>query len=105
MNLALRQDRWPFCLEKWYVDTLLPDGTVLCVYGSRQDPSGIYVVASYDEGDTWDIDHRRVIRDDFPNMDIGYPSTVVVPDGRVLAAYYFNLFGRFFIAGSFFRWG
>lgn len=82
----------------------LADGTVLCIYGSRQDPSGIYVVASYDDGETWDMSHRRVIRDDFPNMDIGYPSSVVMPDGRVLATYYFNMFGRFFLAGSFFRW-
>ena len=28
----------------------------------------------------------------------------VMPDGRVFVAYYFNMFGRFFIAGSFFRW-
>ncbi len=32
MNLALRGGGWPFGLEKWYVDTLLPDGTVLLVY-------------------------------------------------------------------------
>ena len=82
----------------------LPDGTVLCVYGSREDPSGIYVVASYDEGNTWDMANRRVIRDDFPNRDIGYPSTVAMPDGRILTVYYFNMFGRFFIVGSFFRW-
>ncbi len=82
----------------------LPDGTVLCIYASRQDPSGIYVVASYDEGNTWDMANRRVIRDDFTNLDIGYPSTVAMPDGRILTVYYFNMFERFFIAGSFFRW-
>ena len=82
----------------------LPNGTVLCVYGSRLDPSGIYVAASQDEGGTWDMAHRRVIRDDFANRDIGYPSTVLVPDGRILTVYYFNMFHRFFIAGSFFRW-
>ena len=82
----------------------LESGTVLCVYVSRLDPSGIYVVASHDEGETWDIAHRRVIRDDFPNFDIGYPSTVLMPDRRVLTVYYFNMFHRFFIVGSFFRW-
>lgn len=82
----------------------LTDGTVLCVHGSREDPSGIYVVASYDEGETWDMANRRVVRDDFPNMDCCYPSTVQMHDGRVLTVYYFNMFHRFFIAGSFFRW-
>ena len=83
---------------------LLPDGTILCVHGSREDPSGIYVVASDDEGATWDMAHRRVIRDGFPNFDIGYPSTVLLPDGRVLTAYYFNMFDQFFIVGSAFTW-
>jgi hypothetical protein len=32
MSLALRGGRAPFTLEKWYVDTLLPDGGVLLVY-------------------------------------------------------------------------
>ena len=52
----------------------------------------------------WDMTHRRVIRDDFPNRDVGYPSTVLLPDGRVLALYYFSMFDRFFIAGSAFTW-
>jgi hypothetical protein len=92
----------------------LPDGAVLCIYGARprealpyaprDDFGGMYVVASYDEGETWDMAHARVIRDDFMNMDIGYPSSVVMPDGRVFVAYYFNMFGRFFMAGDFFRW-
>jgi hypothetical protein len=83
---------------------VLPDGTILCIYGSRHDVRGLYVVASYDDGATWDIANRRIIRDDFPNWDIGYPSSVLMPDGRVLAVYYFNMFERYFIAGSFFRW-
>jgi hypothetical protein len=86
--------------------SLLPlqDGTVLCIYGSRHDVRGIYVVASYDDGVTWDMSNRRVIRDDFPNFDIGYPSSVLLLDGRVLVVYYFTMFERYFIAGSFFHW-
>lgn len=64
----------------------------------------MYVVASYDNGETWDMANRKVIRDDFPNWDIGYPSSVLMPDGRVFAVYYFNMFDRYFIAGSTFRW-
>ena len=73
-------------------------------YSPRDDFGGLYVVASYDDGETWDMANRRVIRDDFANMDIGYPSSVLLPDGRVFTAYYFNMFGRFFMAGSSFRW-
>jgi sialidase-1 len=82
----------------------LPDGTVLCVHGQRGDPCAMYVVASYDDGETWDMAHRKVIRDDLPNFDMTYPSTVLLPDGRVFTVYYYNLFGRYFIAGDFFRW-
>ncbi|MBM4460955.1 MAG: exo-alpha-sialidase [Chloroflexi bacterium] len=82
----------------------LPDGTVLCVHGQRGDPCAMYVVASYDDGATWDMAHRKVIRDDLPNFDMTYPSAVLLPDGRVFTVYYYNMFGRFFIAGDFFRW-
>lgn len=93
---------------------VLPDGAVLCIYGARpreanpyvtrDDFGGMYVVASYDDGATWDMAHRRVLRDDFMNMDIGYPSSVLMPDGRVFVSYYINLFSRFFMVGDFFRW-
>ena len=82
----------------------LPDGTVLCAYCSRQDPCGVYLVASYDEGQTWDLAHRRVIRDDLPNWDMSYTSTALLPDGRVLVVYYMNMFERFFIVGNFLTW-
>jgi sialidase-1 len=36
-------------------------------------------------------------------MDIGYPESMQVADGRILTVYYFNLFGRFFIGSSFWR--
>jgi hypothetical protein len=46
----------------------------------------------------------RVIRDDLANWDATYPSTTVMPDGRVFTVYYFNMFHRFFMVGSFFTW-
>lgn len=82
----------------------LADGTIICVYGWRGDPAGMYVIASYDQGETWDVANRRVIRDDFTNFDIGYPSTVVLADGVIFTVYNFNLFERYYIAGDFFRW-
>ena len=82
----------------------LEDGTVLCVHGCRVDPVGMYVVASSDDGDSWDVANRKVIRDDLANWDTTYPSTTVMPDGRVFTVYYLNMFHRFFMVGSFFSW-
>jgi len=82
----------------------LDNGTLLCVHGSRADPVGMYVVASMDDGDTWELAKRRVIRDDLANWDTTYPSTALMPDGRILTVYYINIFHRFFMIGSFFEW-
>ena len=62
------------------------------------------MVASYDDGESWDVGRRRVIRDDLANWDATYPSTTVMLDGRVFTVYYFNMFHRFFMVGSFFTW-
>ena len=43
MNLALHPGRWPFFLEKWYIDTLLADGTVLLIYLARMQVFGVPV--------------------------------------------------------------
>ena len=41
---------------------------------------------SRDEGTTWDADY--VLRDDGPDADLGYPSSVELTDGQILTAYY-----------------
>ena len=82
----------------------LPDAIILCVPGGRSDVVGRDVVASSDDGDSWDVTNRKVIRDDLANWDMSYPSTTVMPDGRIFTVYYFNMFHRFFMMGSFFRW-
>ncbi len=43
MNLALHPDGGPFTLEKWYIDVLLPDGTVLLVYLARMRVFGVVI--------------------------------------------------------------
>ncbi|PYV11327.1 MAG: hypothetical protein DMG07_19505 [Acidobacteria bacterium] len=83
----------------------LRDGRLLCTYGYRPgrhgDPGGIRATVSRDGGRSWDIDQEVRLRSDFLNMDIGYPESLQLPDGSVLTVYYFNLFGRFFIGGTF----
>jgi len=64
--------------------TRLADGRVLLSYGNRAEPKGVDVRISRDEGETWSEPVRAV---DFQG-DGGYPSSVPLPDGHVLTAYY-----------------
>ena len=64
--------------------TRLKDGRVLVTYGNRLVPKGVDVRFSNDEGTTW-TEPLRVV--DFEG-DGGYPSSVQLPDGQVLTAYY-----------------
>jgi len=41
VDLTLAPDRWPFSLEKWYVDALMPDGAVLLLYLGRMQLTGL----------------------------------------------------------------
>ena len=76
----------------------------MCTYGyrggryHRPESAGIRATVSYDEGDTWE--EARVLRDDFPNIDIGYTSSAELLDGRVLTVYWYNMFERYFLAGT-----
>ncbi len=62
----------------------LSDGRLLLTYGNRVDPKGVDMRLSVDEGKTW-TDPLRVV--DFEG-DGGYPSSIQLPDGQVLTAYY-----------------
>jgi hypothetical protein len=62
----------------------LTDGRVIATYGNRLNPKGVDVRFSDDEGATWSAPYRIV---DFTG-DGGYPSSVQLPNGQVLTAYY-----------------
>jgi len=59
---------------------------LIMTYGYRMEPFGQRVAISSDEGATWE--HDWVIRDDGPSSDLGYPSTVELPDGSLISVYY-----------------
>ncbi len=61
-------------------------GVLLLTYGYRQAPYGQRVAFSHDDGATWD--HDWIIRDDGPDGDLGYPSTVELADGSLFTACY-----------------
>jgi len=60
------------------------DGTILLTYGNRLNPKGIDVRFSNDEGATWSEPFRAT---GFLG-DGGYPTSVQLPDGQILTAYY-----------------
>jgi hypothetical protein len=62
----------------------LKDSRLLLTYGNRNDPKGVDVRLSVDEGQTWSEPLRVA---DFQG-DGGYPSSVQLPDGQVLTAFY-----------------
>jgi sialidase-1 len=61
-------------------------GTLLLTYGYRLAPYGQRAALSRDDGDTWDLDW--IIRDDGPDGDLGYPSTVELADGSLFTVCY-----------------
>lgn len=67
---------------------LLPDGRLCVTYGYRHKPCGIRARTSSDEGKTWSP--QIVLRDDGFDGDLGYPRSIVRPDGKVLTVYYHN---------------
>jgi len=61
-------------------------GVIVCVYGFRQKPFGQRAMISHDEGKTWKYNY--ILRDDGPDSDLGYPSSVELDDGSILTVYY-----------------
>jgi hypothetical protein len=84
----------------------LPDGRIMATYGVRSwhnIPSGIRACFSSDNGKTFDLKTEVEIRNDFVNWDAGYPESLLLPDGKILTVYYFNMFDRYFIGGTFWK--
>lgn len=64
------------------------DGALICVYGYREQPSGLRYVTSADAGESWS--EPVIVTDDSVMKDMGYPRAVVLDDGSVLACFYNN---------------
>ena len=62
----------------------MKDGTILLSYGNRQNPRGVDVRFSDDDGESWSEPFRVI---EFQG-DGGYPSSVQLPDGQMLTVYY-----------------
>ena len=69
----------------------LRDGRLLMSYGYRRAPFGNQARISSDHGGTWS--EPLVISDDGAGIDLGYPSTVELDEGRFLTVWYESLKG------------
>ena len=67
---------------------VLQDGRLLCTYGYRHPPFGIRACLCDDGARTWNLDREIVIRNDMPNSDLGYPTTIEYEPGRLFCCYY-----------------
>ena len=61
-------------------------GVLILTYGYRRPGYGQRVGLSRDEGQSWEWDW--IIRDEAPDWDLGYPSTVELADGSLFTVYY-----------------
>ncbi len=66
----------------------LRDGRLCLIYGVRARPFAIRARLSSDAGRTWT--DALTLRDDGGANDIGYVRSVVRPDGKIVAVYYFT---------------
>jgi hypothetical protein len=64
----------------------LRDGRLLMTYGHRRPPYGNQARVSSDQGRTWS--EPFLISTDGPGGDLGYPSTVELPDSTLLSVWY-----------------
>ena len=67
---------------------VLANKELVLTYGVREAPYRICAKFSNDRGNSWSTEH--VIRDDGSSTDVGYPCSIVRPDGRVTTVYYFS---------------
>jgi hypothetical protein len=66
----------------------LKNGDILLTYGQRNKPFGVEAVVSHDSGKTWDDKTKVVLANEAANGDCGYPSSVQLPNGKIVTVYY-----------------
>ncbi|MEZ6045861.1 MAG: sialidase family protein [Planctomycetaceae bacterium] len=74
--------------------TRLDDNRLAMVYGYRRAPYGIRAKISTDNGQTWN--KELILRADSASWDIGYPRTILRPDGKLVSIYYYHTEGQAF---------
>lgn len=80
----------------------LKDGRILVTYGYRKSPMGIRARISLDSGKSWS--DELVLYDKAVSGDMGYPSTVELPDGKLYTVWYEKTFSPARCAINSLRW-
>jgi hypothetical protein len=60
-------------------------GALVCTFGRREEPYGNHAMVSYDLGKTWEAEY---ILAESESRDLGYGSTLELPDGSLMSVYY-----------------
>ncbi len=68
----------------------LPDDRVFLIYGYRHKPFGIRARILNAACTDYETAEEIVLRDDGGSTDLGYPWAAMLPNGKILAAYYLN---------------
>ena len=66
----------------------LKNGDVLLTYGQRNKPFGVEAIISHDKGETWDDRSKVVLANNAASTDCGYPSSIQLPNGKIVTIYY-----------------
>jgi hypothetical protein len=70
--------------------TILESGKLLMTFGRRIRPLGCGALISEDLGETWLTDQEVLLAGDgIDNVDLGYPSTVQLDDGKIVTCLYY----------------
>ena len=66
----------------------LASGTLMATWGNRRPPYGAAAMLSYDNGRTWDYEHRVSLAWDMPGEGCGYANGAQAGDGTIVVVYY-----------------
>ena len=66
----------------------LPDGRIILTHGQRNRPMGVQAIISHEGGKTWSQQDKLALAWQSPNLDTGYPSSLLRRDGKILTVYY-----------------
>ena len=66
----------------------LASGKLMATWGNRRPPYGAAAMLSYDDGKTWDYEHRVSLAWDMPNANCGYANGAQAGDGTIVVVYY-----------------
>lgn len=65
---------------------LLKDGTIISALSVRDEPYGVKIIASKDEGESWE--NLGFLYINGVSADLGYPCSVQLNDGNILMVFY-----------------